>query len=914
MMMKNNIYILGLILAGFVSSCQEDFLDIPQLTPEQQVLIGKAVNFNVSMSDLFVTRAADYSSNQDGSFNRNDRMRIYRNYWDKETNNWAEDSAYRTYYYKYKYGAGDINLGTDWLPEAGRQGYDDKDKNGIFETFTQTDSDSLTWDNGSTLRFRAWSQSNYHKMLYNATRTSFYPDFSLADWVNASGPTDGIPLVLKHLGSRLRFVVRESGNEFGKAVEICSDIKPNGTLNLDGWKDYLYADNADVIVNDNSETEARKTEEKAKEECAAVTAVYKRMCMPAGVDIATGSLMAIENSWWENASDNAIRVLEENAVGHYIKFGEKFGTDIATDAKRPFFCGINGSQYMITIPYDISKDPQYQGESLILPACTRFKVFMHDSNNGDGNNTSGYEGKYHIFALSDVMTSTGEQAFPDGLKFEAGVSYTFQVGYRYEGLYVIVEKSLSWTEQDLGEINGTDQYVDKPSANKYEWWENAIHNAIPTGTEDFNPVFHIKNETEFLEFIELVNGTAPQHTEELYRLVKTYKQTQVGGQTIIEPDEYGWSTTNSQYNPKWIEEADAKLLGYIFYDQYHATNGDKPAYSERAYLQGAYPFYDDDLRRNFKVILDKDLDLSDWMLESIGNSSANPFMGNFDANGHTIKNVYLKDGYLFGYMDGKATNGASITNLQIESLHNTALLNVGVNPIYIAGISLYAPSAGNSIATSLRMTTVTNGQSYVAGCIHVGDAGGALVGTASSLNMYGCMQVAHNLTGGALIGTDANSPLVFKPQVSLLGQKNGTSTGKPSFRTFMCNYYDKTLSPSANAVGSISDDYSLLEYIRGSSTDILRAKNNLILEDVPIKTLLSKDNYKIYYGLAPWCAMNYAIYWYNENRGDKHPCNLHFEASSVGYNHRYPTLENLSPKAKYGESKVKGWNPLELNN
>lgn len=903
------------------------------LTSDQQAFIGRAVNFNASMADLFTTRALGYSDNENGAFNQNDRMRIYRNYWDKNTNQWSTNVAYRTYYFKYKYGAGDINLGTDWLPEAGRQGYDDKDRNGTFETFTQTDKDSLTWDNGSTLRFRAWSLSNYHNVLRSASQTYFYPDFCLADWVNASGPTEGIPLVLKHLGSRLRFKVRQSGNEFNR-IEICANINPDGTPRANGWEDYKYADNADTNEHDNASTEANKTDEQAQSECAAVTAVYQRMCMPAGVDMATGQLMAVKNTSWNSLTEDQVKKLEDQSQDIFIKYGTMPPTgdaqtdNIAATAKRPFFCGINGTQYMITIPYDISTDANTQGEVFTLPAYTRFRVYLHDTNNGDQYNTTNYEGKYHIFALSDVMKVVKDAddnditvpAFPDGLKLEAGASYTFNVGYRYEGLYVVVNDDLTWTEEDLGEFNGTNEFASQPSAiTKYDWWAKAIHDAIPKGTEDFNPVFYIDNERQFLEFIELVNGNAGNYDRQhpIYRLVKTYKETQVGNQTIVEPETYGWSLRNSQYNPQWIEEEEAsRLYGYVFYDHYYAANADKAAYSERDYLKGAYPFYDDNLRRNFKVVLKNDLDLKDWSLSSIGNAPTNPFMGNFDGfynnQVHTIKNVYMQSGYLFGYMDGKATNGASITNLKIESVHNTALLNVGVNPIYIAGISLLAPSSGNSIATSLSMASGVTGTSYVVGCIHVGDAGGPLVGTASNMNMFGCMQAAQGLgSGGALIGTDANSPTVFKPQVSLNAQKNGTSTAKPSFRNFMCNYYDTTLSPNANAVGSTLDDYSLLEYIRGRKKDILCAKNDLLLEDVPMTTILNKD-YKIYYGLAPWRAMNYAIDWYNRNRGDKHPCNVHFESNTVGYNHRYPTLESESPSAM--NYPVSSWDPISQPN
>ena len=66
------------MLTMLVASCLKDELEVDTLTPAQQELIGRAVNFNVSVADLFATRATSYTSKDDGSFNQNDRMRIYR--------------------------------------------------------------------------------------------------------------------------------------------------------------------------------------------------------------------------------------------------------------------------------------------------------------------------------------------------------------------------------------------------------------------------------------------------------------------------------------------------------------------------------------------------------------------------------------------------------------------------------------------------------------------------------------------------------------------------------------------------------------------------------------------------------------------------------------------------------------------
>lgn len=914
--MKKTKYIIYVLLAVFSASCADDELLMPEMTPEQEALIGRAVNFNVSIADEFQTRATSYTSYDDGKFNQNDRMRIFRNYLGTD-GQWESEDVYRTYYLKHNFAGGTISLGVDWVPEIGRKGYDDKDNDGTYETFTQTAADSLTWDNGKTLRFRAWSQSNFYNILNNATKSYFYPDFCIADWVNASGPTEGIPLVLKHKGSRIVFKIKQSGNQIQK-VEICANINPDGSARTDGWKDYKYADNAYTTENDNSATEAGKSDEQAKEECEKVTDVYKQMCMPAGVDMNTGTLKAVNAASWSALTDDQVKKLEEQSDGIFINYGAS--DDIATTAKRPFFCGINGSHYMITIPY--AMNGTNKGEVLVLPACTRFRVYMYDVNNGDGFGTTGYEGKYHVFSLADIVErdasgnivkdSEGNpiKLFPDGLKMTPGVSYTFTVGYRYNSLYVVPEKSMSWTEQDINDAQGEDEAAKKPetSTSEYTWWKTAIKtaidNAASTGS-DYKPEFSIGSEKELFEFINLVNGTAATKTSGLYRLKKTVTDEN-GTQTTT----YGWSLNNSQFNPQWIEESEAEAMGYIFYDRYYPANADQAAYSERDYLKGPFPFYDENLRMNFGVTLTADLDMKDWQIESIGNSASNPFMGSFDGGGHTIKNLNMKDEYLFGYIDGKAPEGAAITNLKIESTHNTGLLKTGVNPVYIAGISLLAPSSSNSIAQSLSLEQGVSGMSYVVGCIHIGDAAGALVGSASKVNMFGCMQAAEGITGGALIGTDVNG--AFVPQIKLSKQKTNTSlaNSKPSFSTFMCNYYDTSLSPNAHAVGSTSDDYSLLEYIRGSTTDILRAKNDYLLNGVSMSLLLAQSNYYIYYGLAPWHAMNYAIYWYNTNRGSKHPCTMHYESNTVGYKHQYPVLVS----GKQTASEVGGWNPIEQTN
>ena len=84
------------------------------------------------------------------------------------------------------------------------------------------------------------------------------------------------------------------------------------------------------------------------------------------------------------------------------------------------------------------------------------------------------------------------------------------------------------------------------------------------------------------------------------------------------------------------------------------------------HLMSANKAYKSELSKNFR--LTKDLDLSKYTkLKNIGRSSnyeSNPlFKGNFDGNGHTIRNVNLSEGGIFSNIDANA----SVKNLSIEN-------------------------------------------------------------------------------------------------------------------------------------------------------------------------------------------------------------------------------------------------------
>ncbi|MGN1255496.1 MAG: hypothetical protein ACI4T9_13020 [Prevotella sp.] len=757
--MKNrHLYILSILTVLILTACADDDL---ALSSSQQALIGRGVNFNTSWTDPFTTRT---TYRNDGSFNQDDRMRIFRQYSEDNGQTFdATTEAFRTYSLQTKYATGtSISLETNWKPLKGGLG---SDKPG--DTFTQTESDSLTWENGKTVRFRSWARSNLSDCLINGSKGLFYPDYSVAEWVTVSGPTMDIPLTLKHIGCRIGFA-QKAGNQLYSA-EICTD-----------WQDYKRADNADTNNNDNASTEAGKTDEEAKKECAQVVAAYNRMCMPAGVDMNTQLLNSLTKKKY-SATSNFSDI--ESSDDGIVSFGTQEATYIADSVQRPVFTSnLNGRLYMVSIPYDMSKG-ENSGETIVLPACTRIKVWFFDVNDGDKSNTDDREANYHIFTLSDIKEDD-VQLFPNGLTLKPGYSYVFNVGYQYNHITITPADNFSWVQQDAEQMSATDETAKATEPTDYSWWTSAISKAIKeteTSTSKYNPVFEINSVKEFVEFINLVNGTAARKTTGIH----------IEQRSELNPDNnsYYWWVRDS--NDSTITKEEALKEGYIFYQHYHPSDADHKAYSIEDILTGPYSFYDGDVGRHFTVKLTADLDFADGLLTAVGNSATTPFSGNFDGQMHTLKNVYMQGGYLFGY-----AQDASLRNLVIKSVHNTALLNTATttdkqagHACYIAGIAMLAPSATNSIASKL------DGESSVVGCIHQGNASAALVGSATNLTMYACMQTAAGISKGkgALVGEAS-----IKPQ--------GTKDIK--WGSFMVNYYDIERSPGTNAVGSTADDYA----------------------------------------------------------------------------------------------------------
>ncbi len=860
---------MALLMAG----CSEDDETV---SFDHSELMGRGVNFQASIAEPFTTRT---TYRHDGSFNEGDLMTIYRQYSNDAGISFdtsAGSLTYRVYQYDTKYATGtDIALDTDWKPKEGATGC----TNG--STFTQTAADSLTWENGNTVRFRAWSRSNLAGTLTSGNKNSYYPDYCVSGWVTVSGPTLDVPMTLKHQGCRIGFI-QKSGNVLYKA-EICTEAA-----------DYMREDNSTTAAADEADKWAE-----AEAKAQAVADVYNKMCMPAGVDIETSLLKTMTKAKYEATTDFKTIHAETDGI---VTFGTKTADYIASSVQRPVFTSNSDSRlYMVTIPYDMSTDAT-QGEALTLPAFTRFRIYIFDVNDGDKEQTDDYEATYHIFSLSDIKkSSTSDEPlplFPNGLELLAGYSYLFTVGYHYDQLTITPADSFSWEEQTPEADGGSDATQAEGTTGTYTWWKTAIKNAIPkTTSESYNPAFRISTAEQFLELIKLVNGTA------VIQDAKDGKLTQVIDPYIDDEkdatkEDYRWypsdyvnsdGSVKNQYKGDSITHDDAEAAGYIFYEHYHPANADQAAYSVEDYLRGPYSFFDEDLNRHFMIYLDNDIDLFDWQLETIGGTYANgnTFRGLFDGQNHTISNIYMKDEYMFG-----DCYDVSIMNLNIETTHNFKLIReskaanttTGYGADFV-GISLKAPSTGHPFAD-----TVT-GSSYMVGCFYQGHAGGAMIGKADNLYMYGNMVAATglNATTGALLGAYADASNAF------LAPQSTAVWGR-----FMVNYYDITLSPGVTAVGNIADAYELpQQYIRGAESHILKAKNdNILADDVSYDLLTSNLMRRGYYGLAPWKAMNYAIYRYNSTTvGSVSPCNAHFVANTEGYDNLYPALTSGAPNS-----------------
>lgn len=847
--------ILGL-LGGWTACNDEAWVDPAQ--PEVNLsLLGRGVNFNASYVEPFLTKTTTYNSN--GAVNAGDILTIYRQYSKDGGRTFDEaDEAYRVYHYNARTASGGaVVLSREWMVKPGEWGCDKREGG---TPFVQTEADSLIWETNVTTRFRAWGLSNYAGALNNNDAwSSFYPDFTVTDWVPVSGPTEQLSLPLRHLGCRISFVPK-LGNRLFK-VELCTEEK-----------DYVWNDNAgeDATNPDDADKYSNPADIAAK-----VKAVYDRMCMPGGVDMETGSLLALSQAY-KTAHPNGPDFQKANFAEIY-KDMVRYPTEknVATAAVRPDFALADNKMYMITIPYDMQT-----GHLLTLPPETRFRIYIRDVNGGDLNQGSEWEGKeqYHIFSLSDI------KGFEKGLQLQAGYSYEFSVGYHYNRLQIELSNTLSWNDQDARTGTATEQLGNIGTATeKLKWWKDALQKAAESmsSSTTYDPQFEIRKAEEFKEFLQLVNGDYPLPSGELLKASRAVvNPDRENDNSFKGAEKYVWwykgidpTTRDTLFASRSVLEAE----GYIFYKEYHPSDGDQTARVEETYLSGPYSFHHNRFDRGFTVKVMNDIDFTDYRFDApVGKDADHPFGGIFrsaDGQLYSLCNLNIKDNYLFRYV-----NEGAVIGLRIEGTHPMGVVEKGTK-VYLLGISLKT----NSPATGGMAASLT-GSSYVVGCIQEGNSGGPLVGLANNLLMYGCMQTLPDLTGGALLGGYASGAKeFFKP------------LDKPKWGGLMCSYYDISRSPQARPVGGKDYTYLPQQYVRGLRTTSMCALKDFLLERPGHYDHLTADQKIEFYGLAPWKAMNAAIYAFNQTAlGQLTPCPVQFEMDAV-YTNRYPRLKAGKP-------------------
>ena len=121
-----------LMLCSMMLSCSDE--SNGTLSAEQQELIGRAVDFNASVADAYLSATRGYYDDS-GVFNDYELMRIFREYW--EDGSWGAEE-YRTYHLATQTASGtSILLNRNWKVRAGKKGK----RSGEAEEFVQTDAD-----------------------------------------------------------------------------------------------------------------------------------------------------------------------------------------------------------------------------------------------------------------------------------------------------------------------------------------------------------------------------------------------------------------------------------------------------------------------------------------------------------------------------------------------------------------------------------------------------------------------------------------------------------------------------------------------------------------------------------------------------------------------------------------------------
>ena len=190
----------------------------------------------------------------------------------------------------------------------------------------------------------------------------------------------------------------------------------------------------------------------------------------------------------------------------------------------------------------------------------------------------------------------------------------------------------------------------------------------------------------------------------------------------------------------------------------------------------------------YKVI--SDIDMKDTPIYAIGNYFT-PFSGNFDGNGHTIKNLNFKQITscgLFGYVG----EGANIHNLNLEY----SFVSTSQEGIYFGGVAGYAEK--NTIIDSCSFSgSIGFENSYVYTTVNTTSAfyTYATVGGFGAVDHAKAVGGIAGLSGGTISNCKANGSLVGTICGGIAGESNGTISN--------CTFNDSYIF-SGKSCGSIA--------------------------------------------------------------------------------------------------------------
>ena len=188
----------------------------------------------------------------------------------------------------------------------------------------------------------------------------------------------------------------------------------------------------------------------------------------------------------------------------------------------------------------------------------------------------------------------------------------------------------------------------------------------------------------------------------------------------------------------------------------------------------------------------------------IGNSSAQPFQGNFDGNGHTITGLFINDTSLYYVGLFGIVNHSEIMNLGIVNANITGNTYVGgvignnagiVENCYVTGTVSGSSSVGgvvgfnnSGIVENCYSTCTINGGSTVGGVV-------GFCNTSTLMNCYSAGSVSGSSVGGVATNASGNAPTnCYYNTDNYTGPNNGIGTGLTTAQMTAGNVLTRSMS------------------------------------------------------------------------------------------------------------------------